>query len=160
MRRRRNAAIVDITTGELRGVKLRMAPVEVVECSAALPGPVRAVYEAGPTGFGLARAGVARAGCARGGRGQGPARRGERIKTDKRDAERLARLLAAGECGSRSCPAWRMSSSGTSSGDRGLPRRSHAAPPPRVEAAAAPRHPLGGPWVDADAHALAAQPAL
>ena len=32
-----------------------MAPGEVVEFLARLPGPVRAVYEAGPTGFGLAR---------------------------------------------------------------------------------------------------------
>jgi transposase len=45
-----------ISSGELRGVKLRMAPSEVVEFLATLPGPVRAVYEAGPTGFGLARA--------------------------------------------------------------------------------------------------------
>jgi hypothetical protein len=51
-----HAAILDAATGELRGVRLRMAPVEVVEFLQTLPGPVRAVYEAGPTGFGLARA--------------------------------------------------------------------------------------------------------
>jgi hypothetical protein len=72
-----HAAILDMATGELRGVKLRMAPVEVVGFLASLPGPVRAVYEAGPTGFGLARAGRgARDRCAGGGRGQGAARRG------------------------------------------------------------------------------------
>jgi transposase len=49
------AAILDVSSGELRGVKLRMAPGEVVGFLATLPGPVRAVYEAGPTGFGLAR---------------------------------------------------------------------------------------------------------
>ena len=43
-------------TGELRGRRLRVAPAEVVAFLEALPGPVRAVYEAGPTGFGLARA--------------------------------------------------------------------------------------------------------
>jgi transposase len=93
-----HAAILDTATGELRGVKLRMAPVQVVEFLATLPGPVRAVYEAGPTGFGLAR--VARD------RGidvrvvatsKVPRGSGDRVKTDKRDAERLARLLAAGE---------------------------------------------------------------
>ena len=72
-----------------------MAPVEVVEFLAALPGPVRAVYEAGPTGYGLARAGAsAGSRCALCAAGKVPRASGERIKTDKRDAERLARLLA------------------------------------------------------------------
>ena len=93
-----HAAILDMATGELRGVKLRMAPIEVVEFLAGLPGPVRAVYEAGPTGFGLARAGVARGIDVRVvAAGKVPRASGDRIKTDKRDAERLARLLAAGE---------------------------------------------------------------
>ena len=38
-----HAAILDLGTGELRGVKLRMAPVQVVEFLADLPGPVHAV---------------------------------------------------------------------------------------------------------------------
>jgi transposase len=93
-----HAAILDMGTGELRGVRLRMAPIEVVEFLAGLPGPVRAVYEAGPTGFGLARAARAR-GIDVGvvAAGKVPRAAGDRIKTDKRDAERLARLLAAGE---------------------------------------------------------------
>jgi transposase len=93
-----HAAILDMATGELRGVKLRMAPTAVVDFLAGLPGPVRAVYEAGPTGFGLARAGVARGVDVRVvAAGKVPRASGDRIKTDKRDAERLARLLAAGE---------------------------------------------------------------
>jgi transposase len=93
-----HAAIVDMSTGELRGVKLRMPPVEVVEFLATLPGTVRAVYEAGPTGFGLARAGTARGIDVRVvAAGKIPRASGDRVKTDKRDAERLARLLAAGE---------------------------------------------------------------
>jgi len=93
-----HAAILDMATGELRGVKLRMAPVEVVGFLAGLPGPVRAVYEAGPTGFGLARAGVEQGIDVRVvAAGKVPRASGDRIKTDKRDAERLARLLAAGE---------------------------------------------------------------
>ena len=50
-----HAAVLDMATGELRGVKLRMPPGQVVEFLARLPGPLRTVDEAGPTGFGLAR---------------------------------------------------------------------------------------------------------
>jgi transposase len=93
-----HAAVLDVSTGELRGAKLRMAPIDVVDFLAGLPGPVQAVYEAGPTGFGLAREArlrgidvqVVAA-------GKVPRASGDRVKTDKRDAERLARLLAAGE---------------------------------------------------------------
>ncbi len=93
-----HAAILDMSSGELRGVKLRMAPGQVVEFLATLPGPVRAVYEAGPTGFGLARAAVDRGIDVRVvAAGKVPRASGDRVKTDKRDAERLARLLAAGE---------------------------------------------------------------
>lgn len=93
-----HAAILEVATGELRGVKLRMPPIEVVEFLATLPGRVRAVYEAGPTGFGLARAAAARGIDVRVvAAGKVPRASGDRVKTDKRDAERLARLLAAGE---------------------------------------------------------------
>jgi len=69
----------------------------VVEWLAGLPAPVHAVYEAGPTGYGLARA-AARRGIrvdviAPGKTPRGPS---DRVKTDRKDAELLARLLAAG----------------------------------------------------------------
>jgi transposase len=93
-----HAAVLDMATGELRGVKLRMAPGQVVEFLATLPGPVRAVYEAGPTGFGLARsltaAGV-RCEVVAPSKLQRPA--GDRVKTDARDAVHLARLLRLDE---------------------------------------------------------------
>jgi transposase len=93
-----HAAVLDVRTGELRGVKLRMPPVEVVEFLAGLPGPVRAVYEAGPTGFGLARTATERGIEMRVvAAGKVPRASGDRVKTDRRDAERLVRLLAAGE---------------------------------------------------------------
>jgi transposase len=64
----------------------------------SLPGPVRAVYEAGPTGFGLARAaraaGIEVMVCAP---GAIPRQPGDRVKTDARDALKLARLHAAGQ---------------------------------------------------------------
>ncbi|MFZ0384083.1 MAG: IS110 family transposase, partial [Solirubrobacteraceae bacterium] len=93
-----HAAVLDLATGELRRTRLRGSPGEVVSFLAQLPGPVRAVYEAGPTGFGLARSaralgidvGVVAP-------GKIPRAPGDRVKTDKRDAERLVRLLAAGE---------------------------------------------------------------
>ena len=60
--------------------------------------PVRAVYEAGPTGYGLARraraAGIDMQVCAP---GMIPKGAGDRVKTDKRDAIKLARLHAAGQ---------------------------------------------------------------
>jgi transposase len=93
-----HAAILDVRTGELRGVKLRMAPLEVAGFLAGLPGPVRAVYEAGPTGFGLARMATERGIDVRVvAAGKVPRASGDRVKTDRRDAERLVRLLAAGE---------------------------------------------------------------
>jgi transposase len=93
-----HAAVLNTATGELSGTRLRMAPVGVVDFLAKLPGAVRAVYEAGPTGFGLARAAAERGidVCVVAA-GKVPRASGDRIKTDRRDAERLARLLAAGE---------------------------------------------------------------
>ena len=59
---------------------------------------MRVAYEAGPTGFGLARAlaamGVECVVAAPGKIARAPQ---DRVKTDRRDAERLVRLLMAGE---------------------------------------------------------------
>src|SRR5881394_2237787 len=58
---------------------------------------VRCCYEAGPTGFGLYRHLVERGiDCAVVAPGLVPSRPGDRVKTDKRDARRLAGLHAAG----------------------------------------------------------------
>src|SRR3954447_6678171 len=55
------AAVLDPVSGELRVRRLRGARSEVVPVFVeGLARPVRAVYEAGPTGFGLARAAAAR----------------------------------------------------------------------------------------------------
>src|SRR4051812_10854065 len=90
------AAILDHESGELRRRRLSGRSEEVAAFVAGLPGPVRATYEAGPTGFVLARrlqsVGVACMVCAPGLIPRGPS---DRVKTDQRDAERLLRPLAA-----------------------------------------------------------------
>ena len=58
---------------------------------------VRACYEAGPTGLGLYRAGDSgRSRHASDGAGQDTKGRSDRVKTNRKDAELLARLLLAG----------------------------------------------------------------
>jgi transposase len=86
-------------TGELRVERLRGEPAAVVPAFLEGVGrPVRAVYEAGPTGFALARAAVARGLDLRVvAPGSIPKAPGDRVKTDRRDAKRLVRLFAAGE---------------------------------------------------------------
>ena len=88
------AVTVDGQTGEMRVRRLPGATADVVGFLAGLPGPVRVAYEAGPTGFTLARALTdAGIGCvvAAPGKIERPAQ--DRVKTDRRDAERLVRLL-------------------------------------------------------------------
>jgi transposase len=91
-------AVFDDVTGEVITRRVNGRPWEVLEVLRELGRPVRAVYEAGPTGYGLvgrARAeGIEMAVCSPGNIERRP---GDRIKTDKRDAIRLARLFAAGE---------------------------------------------------------------
>jgi transposase len=92
------AAAIDGVTGEVFRARLVPAPQEVIRWVASLPGPVAAVYESGPTGFGLSRA-LAAAGIrcqvAAASKLQRPA--GDRVKTDARDALHLARLLRLDE---------------------------------------------------------------
>jgi len=96
--RQTHAAVLVPDTGEVAVRKLRMEPVEVVSFLEGLGAVVRAVYEAGPTGFGLARAARERGLDVRvAAPGSIPRSPGDRVKTDRRDAIRLARLLAAGE---------------------------------------------------------------
>jgi len=91
-------AIFDSETGEVITRRVLGRPHEVMGVLLELERPVRAVYEAGPTGYGLARraraAGIDMQVCAPGMIARSPT---ERIKTDKRDAMKLARLHAAGQ---------------------------------------------------------------
>jgi transposase len=92
------ACALDGSTGEIVERRLSPAYREVMAWIGGLPGPVAVTYEAGPTGFGLARfltgEGIAVQVAA-------PSKllrpSGDRVKTDVRDARHLARLLHAGQ---------------------------------------------------------------
>lgn len=92
------ACAIDGQTGDM--FKQRLCPDhgEILGWLRSLPGPVKVVYEAGPTGFGLCRF-LSRAGMecvvVAPSKLQRPA--GDRVKTDTRDALHLARLLRLGE---------------------------------------------------------------
>jgi transposase len=92
------AGVLDTETGEIRSERLASTTQAVVSWICSLPGPVAVAHEAGPTGFGLARAlagvGVRCLVVAPSKLERPP---GDRVKTDRRDAERLARLLRIGE---------------------------------------------------------------
>src|SRR5947207_495685 len=84
------AAVVEVESGELRTQRLPGRTAKVAEFCAGLPGPVRASYEAGPTGFGLARAlEAAGVGCVVAAPGKIARPATDRVKTDRRDAELL-----------------------------------------------------------------------
>jgi len=92
------AGVLDGVSGELRVLHVSPRSEETVAWLLGLPRPVRVVYEAGPTGYGQARA-CARVGiaCTVAAPSKIPRAPGDRVKTDRRDAERLARLLRLGE---------------------------------------------------------------
>jgi transposase len=92
------AAVLDGETGELQWFRMGGESASAAGFCAGLPGPVRAAYEAGPTGYGLARE-LMRRGvqCVVAAPSKIPRASGDRVKTDRRDAEHLVRLLLAGE---------------------------------------------------------------
>jgi transposase len=92
------AGVLDAASGELRSLRAPTLPDETVGWLQQFAAPVRVAYEAGPTGYGLARvctaAGIA---CTVAAPSKIPRAPADRVKTDRRDAERLARLLRLGE---------------------------------------------------------------
>ena len=88
------AAAIDHVTGELFQERLTPSYDHVTDWLRARPGPVAVAYEAGPTGFGLYRhlhaAGI-RCEVVAPSKIKRPS--GDRVKTDKKDALLLARLL-------------------------------------------------------------------
>ena len=92
------AAVLDAETGELRWFRVGGDVREAAGLCAGLPRPVRAAYEAGPTGYGLARELARRdVACVVAAPSKIPRASGDRVKTDRRDAELLVRLLLAGK---------------------------------------------------------------
>jgi len=91
-------AAIDGQSGEIQRRTMTPDHGELLAWVSSLPGGVKVVYEAGPTGFGLARfllaAGVECVVVAPS-KLQRPA--GDRVKTDAKDALHLARLLHLGE---------------------------------------------------------------
>jgi len=88
------ACSIDSQTGEV--VRARLTPdlEEIWHWIAGLEGPVGVAYEAGPTGFGLARFLAARSiRCVVAAPSKITRAPGDRVKTDARDAMLLARLL-------------------------------------------------------------------
>ena len=96
----------DGETGELFERRLTPNHDEVLEWMGGLPGPVAVVYEAGPTGFGLARflltAGID---CVVAAPSKLQRPSGDRVKTDARDARHLARLLHLGQIAEVTIPS-------------------------------------------------------
>ena len=92
------AGVLDGGSGELRVQRVPVASASLLEWLCSLPQPARVAYEAGPCGFELARACIgAGIDCLVAAPGKIPRAAAERVKTDRRDAERLARLLRLGE---------------------------------------------------------------
>jgi hypothetical protein len=108
-------AVFDDVTGEVITRRVVGRPMEVLDLLRELPRPVRAVYEAGPTGYGLVRRaraeGIEMAVCSPGNIERRP---GDRIKTDKptRSGSRgCSRPATCGWSGSRAknksnCATW------------------------------------------------------
>jgi len=88
----------DEETGRVERARLCPDHGEILDWLHQLRGPVRVVYEAGPTGFGLARAlADAAIDCVVAAPSKLIRPSGDRVKTDARDAAHLARLLRLGE---------------------------------------------------------------
>lgn len=90
------ACALDHLTGEVvEKTFLEPVPQEIIDWASQFEGPMRSVYETGPTGFALARAlneGGLECLVAATSRMLRPS--GDRVKTDRRDAQFLARMLS------------------------------------------------------------------
>ncbi|ODQ93865.1 IS110 family transposase [Mycolicibacterium holsaticum] len=85
-------------TGRVERARLCPDHGEILDWLHRLRGPVRAAYEAEPTGFGLARAlAAAQIDCVVAAPSKLIRPAGDRVKTDARDAVHLTRLLRLGE---------------------------------------------------------------
>jgi transposase len=92
------AHAVDEETGQVQRARLCPDHGEILDWLHRLRSPVRVAYEAGPTGFGLARTlADAQIDCVVAAPSKLIRPAGDRVKTDARDAAHLTRLLRLGE---------------------------------------------------------------
>jgi transposase len=92
------AAVLDAETGEIAFFAMTADVDRTGRFCAGLPRPIRVAYEAGPTGYGLARELIKRrVECVVAAPSKIPRASGDRVKTDRRDAELIVRLLLAGK---------------------------------------------------------------
>ena len=90
------AAVLDADTGELRSFSMKGETLAAAGFCAGLPRPVRVAYEAGPTGYVLARElAKRRVECVVAAPSKIPRATGDRVKTD-RSRCRASRQAAAG----------------------------------------------------------------
>src|SRR5437667_4662800 len=101
-----HVAALEVASGELKRIRFGPGSEEVIAWLAALPQPVHGCYEAGPTGFALYRA-AEQAGLRLDvvAPSKTPRAAGDRIKSDRKDAELLCRLLMAGQLKPVTVPA-------------------------------------------------------
>ena len=92
------AAVLGAETGQLQAFAMGGESTKVAGFCAGFPRPVRVAYEAGPAGYGLARE-LSKRGveCVVAAPSKIPRASGDRVRTDRRDAEHLVRLLLAGK---------------------------------------------------------------
>ena len=96
-------------TGEIIEKGFGYDAASIAEWAHGLPQPTRAVYESGPTGFDLCRAlGELGIDCCVGAVSKMLRPSGDKVKTDKRDAVFLARMLAVGNIVEVALPAPEM----------------------------------------------------
>jgi hypothetical protein len=136
-------------SGELTSAGFGGRIEEVVEWLGQLPGPARAVHEAGPAGFALYRAArAAEVAIEVVAPGKTPRPPGDRVKTDSKDAELVARLAMAGQPTAVSVPSEFLDLPSSLARTRSGATRPDALPPPRFEAVAGARTGLRGQRLD------------
>ena len=92
------AGLLDAATGEVKSCSAPSRSAELVPWLRAQGESISVAYEAGPTGFVLARAcAEQRIPCLVAATSRIPKAPAERVKTDQRDAVKLVRLLRLGE---------------------------------------------------------------
>jgi transposase len=122
------AEVLDGVIGEVRSCSAPPLTAELVPWLRTQGETLSVAYEAGPTGFGLARA-CAAAGvpCLVAAPSKIARAPGERVKTDRRDALKLAKLLRLGELTALRVPS--SAEEGARDLVRGRPRRPDARSP-------------------------------